>query len=451
MYRRLSAVMFPLLAVALIGTGVWGYQEHQEKNAILIKAENQYQRAFHDLSYYMDQLHTELGKAMAVNSESEQFQKRKLIQVWRMTSQAQGQISQLPLGLLPFNRTGEFLSKIANFTYRASIRDLSKNPLSKEELQTLQTLYDRSKQMSSELRTIQAKVMKDKLRWMDVELELASESKKTNNSIISGFQLVDDGVGGYAELDWGPSVQSLYQQRTMSMLPGEPVSEEEIVKKAAAWIGSKQTDGMRVSNNGSGTEYSSVSVIQETADGRTLQMDYSQNGGHLLWYMHPREVQEKKLKPDQASKKAEQFLNAHEYPATVPVNYDEYNNISIITFADMEGDIIYYPRKMTVKVAMDNGEILGLSAQDYVFEPRPTGLAQPSMSVEDAAKLLSSSFETANVSKAFIENDFKEKVLCYAFTGRANGGHYRIFINADTGEEEKVENLLPVEANYEQS
>ena len=41
MYRRLSAVMFPIVTLLLIGTVIWGYQVNQEKNSILIKAENQ--------------------------------------------------------------------------------------------------------------------------------------------------------------------------------------------------------------------------------------------------------------------------------------------------------------------------------------------------------------------------------------------------------------------------
>ncbi len=54
MYKRLSAVLFPIVTLLMIGAFVWGYQENQEKNSILIKAENQYQRAFHNLSYHMD-------------------------------------------------------------------------------------------------------------------------------------------------------------------------------------------------------------------------------------------------------------------------------------------------------------------------------------------------------------------------------------------------------------
>ena len=83
MYKRLSAILFPVTAVLLIGALVWGYQENQEKNSILIKAENQYQRAFHDLSYHVDKLHTELGNTLAVNSASTGAQRKGLVKIGR--------------------------------------------------------------------------------------------------------------------------------------------------------------------------------------------------------------------------------------------------------------------------------------------------------------------------------------------------------------------------------
>jgi len=115
MYARLSSIMFPIAALLFVGAIVWGYQEHQEKNSVLIKAENQYQRAFHDLSHHMGRLHDQLGETLAVSSASQGMQRKGLVNVWRLSSQAQNEINQLPLALLPFNKAGEFLNKLSNF------------------------------------------------------------------------------------------------------------------------------------------------------------------------------------------------------------------------------------------------------------------------------------------------------------------------------------------------
>lgn len=191
MYKRFSAVMFPIVTLFFIGAIVWGYQEHQDKNSILIKAENQYQRAFHDLTYHVDRLHSELGRTLAVNSQSQAMHRKGLANVWRITSQAQNEINQLPLTMLPFNKTEDFLSRISNFAYRTSIRDLTKKPLSDDEVKTLKTLYKNAGDISKDLQKVQHKVLSDNLRWMDVETAMASEQKSLDNSIIDGFKTVD--------------------------------------------------------------------------------------------------------------------------------------------------------------------------------------------------------------------------------------------------------------------
>lgn len=61
----LRNILLVVLAIAAVGAGAWGYQEHQEKNAILINAENNYQRAFHDLTYQMNLLHDKIGSTLA--------------------------------------------------------------------------------------------------------------------------------------------------------------------------------------------------------------------------------------------------------------------------------------------------------------------------------------------------------------------------------------------------
>ncbi|GAA3326490.1 hypothetical protein GCM10020331_062620 [Ectobacillus funiculus] len=51
------ALLITILSIGAISTAYWGYREHQEKNAVLIRAENNYQRAFNDLTYEIDLLH----------------------------------------------------------------------------------------------------------------------------------------------------------------------------------------------------------------------------------------------------------------------------------------------------------------------------------------------------------------------------------------------------------
>ncbi|HUC92368.1 MAG TPA: germination protein YpeB [Paenibacillus sp.] len=442
MYARLSAMLFPIVSLFLIGSVYWGYQEHQEKNSVLLKAENQYQRAFHDLSYHMDKLNEQLGNTLAVNSTSQSYHRKGLVNVWRITSEAQNEINQLPLTLLPFSTTEEFLSKIANFSYRTSVRDLTKQPLTDKEYATLKTLYKNSQEISADLRKMQAKVLQDNLRWMDVELALASERTPSDNTIIDGFKTMEKKVSEYPELDWGPSVSALYEKRTPRMLTGDKLEPQEIARKTAKFLGLRDSGAVKVTENAKGTEYESYSATVAAGNGRNIQMDFTKQGGKLIWFMDPRDTgKSRNVSAREAEEEARRFLASRGYPDMEAISYDDADNSLNITYASVHGGVVVYPEKLTVKVALDNGQVVGLQAADFVYERHDRKLPKPRISEKEARKLLNPSFRTTGMRLSLIENELREEVLCYEFRGSINGGDYRIFVNADTGIEEKIERI----------
>jgi spore germination protein len=452
MYRRLSSVMFPILLVALLGTGVWGYLEHNDKNAILIKTENQYQRAFHDLAFHVDKLNTELGNTLAVNTASQNSYKKGLINVWRITSEAQNEVNQLPLTLLPFNKTEEFLANMANFSYRAAVRDLNQQPLSQDELSTLNALFQHSSEISQDLRTMQASVLQNNLRWMDVENALAMHREPLDNTIIDGFQTVDRKVSEYSDVRWSPSLLTVSQTRSMNMLAGNDTAPDEIRQKAAQFLGLPDPASIQVMENGPGTDYQAYSVSaprEHTLDG--IHMDYSKRGGHLLWFATSRNITEHNLDIRRARDIAAEFLDNQGYKNMTAVSFDEYSNTANITFASRDNNVINYLDKLAVRVAMDNGEVIGLQATDYVFDHKERQLQAPKLTVEQARKVLNQNFKVDHETLALIRNDLRDEVLCHEFLGRINGGTYRIYINADTGTEEKIERMRAEELQAAQA
>ncbi|MUG64979.1 MULTISPECIES: germination protein YpeB [Paenibacillus] len=448
MYKRLSAVLFPVATVLLIGALVWGYQENKEKNAVLINAENQYQRAFHDLSFHLDKLHAELGNTLAVSSKSQGMHRKGLMNVWRITSEAQNEINQLPLTLLPFNKTEEFLSRISNFAYKAGVRDLTKEPLSENELQTLKTLYYNSGEITKDLQEVQERVITSRLRWMDVETALANGSPE-DNSIIDGFQTVNKRVESYPELDWGPSVSSMYSRRSVKMLSGSPITEEDVRRKALKFTDAGEQADVQITLNGQGTDWPSYTARVNRPNG-AISMDFTQKGGQVISYTDEREVGPKQVSVQQAIDKAQEFLSLKGYSDMTVVAADQYDNLANFSFVHEKDGVLIYPEKVTVRSGLDNGEVLGFQASDYVYEyQEDREIPQPKLSLAEAEKTLNTELKVLYHRKALIKNDSNEDVLTYEFGGRINGSQYRIYINADTGLEETVEVVKDAQAGVE--
>ncbi|MCM3566768.1 germination protein YpeB [Neobacillus mesonae] len=445
----IRGLLIGVLALGVIGTGYWGYQEHQEKNAILLNAENNYQRAFHGLSYQMDLLHDKIGTTIAMNSR--QSLSPSLAEVWRITSEAHNDVGQLPLTLLPFNKTEEFLSNIGNFSYRTAIRDLDKEPLTDKEYNTLKVLYKQSGDIQNELRKVQHMVLKNNLRWMDVEMALASGKETTDNTIIDGFKTVEKTVTGFDETDFGPTFSNMQKKdENFKNVSGKTISKSEAAAIAKKYMNMKGNLNVKVTENGKGSDYGFYSVaVKNEKTGQESSMDLTKKGGHPIWFINHRDVKKQKLSLNDGMIKAQAFLKDTGYPDLELFESTQYDNVGVFNFVTNKNGVRIYPEAIKLKVALDNGDILGVSAEEYLKSVQKRNIGKPAITLEQARGKVNPNLKVMEDRKAIIVNDLNKEVLCYEFLGTIKNDTYRIFINAENGREEEVEKLKDSEAVYE--
>jgi spore germination protein len=434
--------LITLLSIVVIGTGYWGYKEHQEKNAILIQAENRYQQSFHDLTYHVDSLQNKIGTTLAMNSR-EQLSPA-LAEVWRITSEAHNDVGQLPLALLPFNKTEEFLTQIGDFSYRIAIRDLDKSPLTDSEYKTLSALYKDATEIRKELRKVQEMALENNLRWMDVEMALATNENPEDNTIINGFKTVDKNVEGYSDVDWGPELTQIAHMKDIKYddIKGEPVSESKAKKLAKKFLNLGEESSINVVENGKGSDYDAYTLtIKNEKLNSTTFMEITKKGGHPVSLLTDREVGERKLSLYEGSQKALSFLEKHMYDGIELTESDQYDNVGVYSFVQVNDGVRIFPQSVKVKVALDNGAIVGYDSMNYLLSDKDREIPEPKLSKEEVIKKLNPNLKIMEEHLSIIANDLGEEVLCYEFFATLNEVTYRIFVNADTAYEEKVETL----------
>ncbi|ALC81436.1 MULTISPECIES: germination protein YpeB [Bacillus] len=445
----IRGILIAILGVAVIGTSYWGYKEHQEKDAVLLHAENNYQRAFHDLAYDMDQLHDKIGTSLAMNSKENLSP--ELTEVWKLASEAHSSVSQLPLTLMPFNKTEEFLSNIGNFSYQTAVRDLAKEPLNDKEYNTLKQLYSNAQDVQNELRNVQHLVIDNNLRWMDVELALASGEKQGDNTIIDGLKTIEKNADSFAETDTSnDNTTTKQREKGFQHLKGDQISESD-AKKIAQKFAPDQNSDFTIAKSGNKTNRDVYSLsMNDEKHGTNIYMDVTQKGGYPVYLIQNREVKDQKLSLNDGSNKALKFLKDNGYEATdfVLDESEQYDNIGIFSYVPVENDVLLYPDTVRMKVALDNGEIVGFSARDFLTNHRKRNLPKPKLSLEEAKKKVSGNVQIQDNRLAIITNQMSDEVLCYEFFGTIDNDTYRMFINANTGIEEKVEKLKNAEPIY---
>jgi len=434
-----------VLSLALIGTSVWGYLEHQEKNAVLIQAENSYQQSFHELSYRMDLLHDEIGTVLAMNSD--QRLSPKFVDIWRITSEAQANVSHLPLGLLPFNKTEEFLSNIGDFTYRTAVRNLDDEPLSKDESKVLEELYAQASDIKDELRNIQHLALENNLRWMDVQLALVN-NEQGDNTIIDGFRTVEKNVEGYTEANSQSGLIGVSaKENQYKHLTGNKLNEKDAMSISRKMLQLESDENLEITTSGEGADIPIYSVSYENGE-RRAYMDITQKGGHPLTILIERPIEEKKISLNEGSEKALAYLEGFDFEDMQLYQSAEYNDVGMYSFLYNQDGIRVYSDAIEVKVALDNGDTLGLTAQHYFNNHHERELAEPEITEEEVVEFVNPNVEIHETNLAVIDNDLGEEVLTYEFLGTLGDDTYRIFINAMNGNEEEVEKLGGKELNF---
>lgn len=435
MYRWIAIA---LLAGGLSLTSYWATSAQKEKQSVSLQAENHYQRAFHELTYNMDLLHEKIGTTLAMNSKERLSP--QMLDIWRLTSEAQSNLGQLPLAMLPFNKTEEFFSKIGDFSYKTAARDLSASPLTQKETKTLTSLYKQSGELNSHMRDLQEKVLDDKLSWMEAERSLAMRNEKMDNTIMDGFHTVEDKVSGYDEAHTGTALAGNTKEQSPKHISGESLSKEQALKKAKQLINDTDEKAYTIQKSGKGADVAAYNIIYEKGN-RHGMIDLTAKGGHPLNILLNRPVEQKKINLHEGGVEAAKYLKKIGFTNMEPVSAAEHDHTGTYTFLPHQDGVRLYPDSIEMKTALDNGQILGLSARNYYMNHHERKFEKQKISEQEAREKVNPNLDIKEHALALITNDLEEEVLCHEFIGTHKGITYRIFINATSGIEEKVERL----------
>ena len=113
-------------------------------------------------------------------------------------------------------------------------------------------------------------------------------------------------------------------------------------------------------------------------------------------------------------------------------------NIITINYLYVQDDILVYPDLIKVKVALDNGEILGVETNGYLNSHFVRQDIVPTISKETAKASLNTRLDIQSEGLAIIPTEWKTEILCYEFKGKIDETEFLVYINAENGREENI-------------
>ncbi|WP_352420292.1 germination protein YpeB [Proteiniborus sp.] len=436
-----------LLAIALLAVGVWGAYQYQLKNDYKIALSNDYQRLFHDTKAHIANVQVALSKALL--SDSKEQNVLLLTQIMQQASLAQDKLSQLPVSHSDISKTQKYLTQVADYSYSLVKQHLTGKELDSKQRESMFNLQDYSAYLTKELATLQDKIMKGDVALGRVERKQREGLRETNEDMLNtSLAKFEETMTEYPELIYdGP-----FSDQIMNMKPkglgNKKVSVEEARKIAEDFLGNKQKwtltlfeEGDQL-NDAATIPSHSFSVSTGDRDNKTGgYISVSKQGGHVVWMANPRGAGNISLSMKQAQDRALKFLEEKGYKNMEP-NYSlRYDGVGLFNFAYTEKNVTIYPDLIKVKVALDNGDIVGFEAAAYLHAHHNRQIPEPKLTQEEARDKVRLDFNIDSIRLAMIPKGSKE-VLCYEFKGKYKESDYIVYINALDGKEEQILQII---------
>ena len=192
---------------------------------------------------------------------------------------------------------------------------------------------------------------------------------------------------------------------------------------------------MGFSENATIPEYN-FSIKTNKEDNITISV--SKKGGHIIYMNSNREVNTEIISQDEANRKGKEFLEEKGFKSMKETYYLKQDGIVTINYAYVQDNVTVYSDLIKVKVALDNGEVLGIETTGYLNNHTVRDTSKISITAENAKKTLNKNLDIMSEGLAIIPTEFKTEILCYEFKGKVEDREFLVYINAENGREEDI-------------
>lgn len=437
-YTVLTISLVSLAVVAL--AGVYYYKQAKDAKEEL---HNTYMRALHDMGDYVNDIDVSLKKTLLAGDKAQLS--ALSTQLYMQSEAAKACLSQMPIENVSFDKTQKFLAQVGDYSSYLSKKSISENKITDEEYNNLSTLSSYAAAVNEEFTKLENSVYDGTIKVEMLNSASPFIAYAESTSFADGLSKIDSLPQEYPSLIYDGPFSDHLETTEPELLKGkEAVSKHSAEKSAKNFLGDER--GTVIKYDGEGNGLIETYMFSGNKGNRSISMEVTKKGGLVLWMLDSREVASERLTVNQAMAAGENFLIQKGYHSMKSSYYEVADNIATVNYAYYENNTVMYPDLVKVKIAMDNGEILGFESQGYIMCHRERAIPQNVIGEERAREIAGLHLSIDTVSMAYIPLDSGREVYCYELKGTLGKNNFLIYVNAETGQEEKILMLIETES-----
>lgn len=429
--------MLSIIGIALLIIAILGVLLYKSRNSAKQASENSYNMAFYELVDYVGNVETYLAKAMI--SSTPEHGAETLTNLWREANMAQTYLSRLPIETQELENTQKFLNQVSDYSYSLSRKNIYDEKLSEEDLNNLKELHTYSLDLENTLNQLSEDINSGRIKWG----ELANKGSKAFAQEVStesdnGFSNLEENFHEYSGLIYDGAFSEHLTSQEKKGLTGEDIDEEIAKKKVEEFyeLGDiKEINSLGFSENATIPAYNFTIINNKDEN---ISISISKKGGHIIYMNYNREVSSEILSNEEADQKGKEYLEKRGYTNMKETYYLKQEGIMTINYAYSQDGVVMYPDLIKVKVALDNGDILGVETTGYLNNHTTRDISNVKITKEQAKENLNKDLNIESEGLAVIPTEWQTEILCYEFKGKVDDTEFLVYINAENGREEDI-------------
>ena len=430
--HMLSVIGVFLLIIIILG--ILLYQKQVQAKQV---SEDTYNMAFYELVDYVENVETYLAKSLI--STTPQHGAETLTSLWREANMAQSHLARLPIESQELEKTQKFLNQVSDYSYSLSRKNIYNESLGEKDLKNLKELHDYSIELENILNQLSEDINSGRIKWGELTKKgNVAFAQQVSTESKDGFNNLEENFHEYSGLIYDGAFSEHLTNEEKKGLTGENVDEEKAKQVVTQLINQdkiKEISSLGLSENATIPSYT-FSV--QTSDNKSVSVSISQKGGHVIYMNYDREVTSEIIQQEEANNIGKEFLAKHGFENMKETYYLKQDGIVTINYAYNQDGVVMYPDLVKVKVALDNGEILGIETTGFLNNHTIRDLSKIKISKEEAKKTLNKQLNIESEGLAYIPTEWRTEILCYEFKGNVEGKEFLVYINAENGREEDI-------------
>ena len=426
-----------LIAIIAICASVIAYKNNKEyKNT----KNNKYNMAFFEVVGYMNNVEVYLAKSLITKEASSSSE--NLIQVWRESNLAAAYLAQVPVKVEGLSKTEKFLNQASEYTYALFRKNIKDKDLTDEELRKLKELHDYSIELKNTLNQLSEEINAERLNWDHLDYNTSTILSKENNTITKdGFDTIESNFEQYDGLIYDGAYSEHITNESKKGLTGNNIDEEKAKEIAINFVEESNIQEIvldSLSENGNIECYTFTIILKNNKE-NPMTIAISKKGGHVVFSNYNKNIESETISEEKADEIAEKFLNSKGFTSLQKTYYTKESGIMTINYAYEQDNIIIYPDLIKIKIALDNGEILGIETKGYLNNHEKRNLNKENIiSKEKAKQNINNDLKIESERLAVIPTEYKTEIFCWEFRGKIRDRDFLVYVNAKTGEIEDV-------------